>query len=160
VPARQRSINTTCCIAHLLHSPLPHGLPQATLLLLEMLDVDKVLAVLASGQLIDEASYAFAAPGVKQRVNAELASWWPAASAAHSPVLLAWAAVLCLIGKSGAAGGFMAGHIQWRRPQVQLTALGSTCLYLGSLGSTASHLANPRALIHPCARPCREQHRV
>jgi hypothetical protein len=110
-PTRRCPINAPCCISRLLPSPpLPHGLPQATLLLLEMLDVDKVLAALASGQLIDEAAYAFAAPGVKQRVNAELASWWPAASAAHSPVLLAWAAVLCLIGKSGGAGGSMAGH--------------------------------------------------
>ncbi len=47
-------------------------------------------------------AYVFAAPEVKQKVNAELASWWPSASAAHSPVLLAWAAVLCLIRKSGA----------------------------------------------------------
>lgn len=76
---------------------------QATLLLLEMLDLDKALAALAAGQPLDESSYVFAGAEVKQRVNAELASWWPAAAAAHSPVLLAWAAVLCLTSKS--AGG-------------------------------------------------------
>ncbi len=86
--------------------PLPHPAtppPQATLLLLEMLDVDKALAALAAGQPLDEASYVFAGARVKQQVNAELASWWPSAAAAHSPVLLAWAAVLCLIGKSAGA---------------------------------------------------------
>ena len=69
-----------------------------------MLDVDKALAALAAGQRIDQDSYVFAAPDVKQRVNAELSSWWPAAAAAHSPVLLAWAAVLCLIKRQGAWG--------------------------------------------------------
>lgn len=55
-------------------------------------------------------AYVFAAPEVKQKVNAELASWWPSASAAHSPVLLAWAAVLCLIRRSGAGGS---GRLLW-----------------------------------------------
>lgn len=46
----------------------PPSIPQATLLLLEMLDVDKVLAALAGQQPIDEAAYVFAAPGVKAQV--------------------------------------------------------------------------------------------
>lgn len=97
---------TVCLRAALTaHPPPPPG--QATLLLLEMLDVDKALAAMAAGQPLDEASYVFAGAEVKRRVNAELASWWTSAAAAHSPVLLAWAAVLCLIGKS--AGGGMRG---------------------------------------------------
>ncbi|KAL4443613.1 hypothetical protein ABPG75_011350 [Micractinium tetrahymenae] len=92
-------------------SPAQMSVKLATLLLLEMLDVDKALAALAAGQPLDEASYVFAGGDVKQRVNAELASWWPSASAAHSPVLLAWAAVLCLIGRSTDQGqGQVGGH--------------------------------------------------
>ena len=110
---------TLTCMRHRHHHPSlhpatprarparPSAFLQAQLLLLEMLDVDKVLAALAGGRPIDEAAYAFAAPGVKQRVNAELACWWGAAAAPHSPVLLSWAAVLCLVGKS--EGGSPAG---------------------------------------------------
>lgn len=116
--------------------PCPLTIPlslQATLLLLEMLDVDKALAALASGQPIDEASYVFAAPGVKQRVNAELSSWWSSAAATHSPVLLAWSAVLCLIRRSTGAGFRLQGWGGWgtREAPVQglalLTALGAWC---------------------------------
>lgn len=39
------------------------------------------------------------------QVNAELSSWWPQAGSAHAPVLLAWASVLCLIGRSGSQQG-------------------------------------------------------
>ena len=49
--------------------------------------------------------YVFAAPAVRDRVNAELASWWDSANSAHSPLLLAWAAVLCLVGRAGGSGG-------------------------------------------------------
>lgn len=76
-----------------------------------MLDVDKALAALAAGQPVDEAAYVFAAPGVKDSVNAELASWWPA-SAAHSPVLLAWAAVLCLVARSASESSSGTGAAQ------------------------------------------------
>jgi hypothetical protein len=39
------------------------------------------------------------------QVDAELRSWWRDANSTHSPVLLAWSAVLCLMGKGGVAGG-------------------------------------------------------
>ncbi|KAI3428139.1 hypothetical protein D9Q98_006522 [Chlorella vulgaris] len=92
-------------------SPAQLSVKLATLLLLEMLDVDKALAALAAGQPVDEAAYVFAAPGVKDSVNAELASWWPA-SAAHSPVLLAWAAVLCLVARSASESSSGTGAAQ------------------------------------------------
>ncbi|PRW56624.1 Nucleoporin NUP188 like isoform B [Chlorella sorokiniana] len=111
-------------------SPAQLSIKLATLLLLEMLDVDKVLAALAAEQPIDEAAYVFAAPDVKQRVNTELASWWPSASAAHSPVLLAWAAVLCLIRRSGADGGRSGAAAEWEqhaRVAHETDALGTLC---------------------------------
>ena len=74
-------------------------------------------------------AYVFAAPAVKQQVHAELSSWWPSASAAHSPVLLAWAAVLCLISKSG-EGGRGGGGADWERHAGrahETDALGTLC---------------------------------
>jgi nuclear pore complex protein Nup188 len=90
--------------------PPPHPIPyththaQGTLLLLEMLDVDQALAALAGGHPVTPDSYAFAAPSVRDAVHAELAAWWPTAAAPHSPVLLAWAAVMCLAARGGDAG--------------------------------------------------------
>lgn len=74
-------------------------------------------------------AYVFAAPEVKQRVNAELASWWPSASAAHSPVLLAWAAVLRLMHKGGADGRH-GGGAEWEAhagKAHETDALGTLC---------------------------------
>ncbi|PSC72509.1 exostosin-like glycosyltransferase isoform B [Micractinium conductrix] len=106
----------------------------ATVLLLEMLDVDKALAALAAQQPLDEGCYVFAAPAVKDRVNAELSSWWPAASAAHSPVLLAWAAVLCLMAKT--AEHHPGGH-EYEAHAIkahEADALGTMCRLTGSAG--------------------------
>lgn len=86
-------------------SPAQRAVRLATLLLLEMLDLDRPVGALAEGRPVSEDSYVFAAADVRDRVNAELRSWWPSASAAHSPVLLAWAAVLCLMDRSGGGGG-------------------------------------------------------
>lgn len=75
----------------------------ATILLLEALAVDIPLSILADGRIIDESNYAFANSSVGKSIDAELGSWLGSATAAHAPVLLAWAASRCLMEKSGTA---------------------------------------------------------
>ena len=66
-----------------------------------------------AGGVVNESAYAFASGDVKARVHAELSSWHPVATAAHSPVLLAWAAVACLLERSGGSGaGEYVGHAE------------------------------------------------
>jgi hypothetical protein len=70
-----------------------------------VLDVEKPLRALAQGQPVTAEACAFLAPDVLEEVDAELRSWWPHATAAHAPVLLAWAALRCLAGQGAAAAG-------------------------------------------------------
>ena len=104
IPAAIRLPLRVCDSSRLSADPLPPP-PQATVLLLEMLGVDKPVTALAEGVPLTQDGYAFAGAGVRAQVHAELASWWPAAGPPHAAVLLAWASVLCIVGKAQAAAG-------------------------------------------------------
>jgi len=84
---------------------------QAVLLLLQGLDLDAALALAADGA--DMSAHQLGPPDARAAVDAELLRWGKEPlSAAHAPVLLAWAAFVALAGARGGARVFLNGPLQ------------------------------------------------
>ncbi len=87
-------------IQHTMAAKLETGstacVPQASLLLLETLDLETLLQLVAANEALTADSHRFGSPADRERINMELRSWWDGPSEVQTPVLLAWAAFLAL----------------------------------------------------------------
>ncbi|KAK9819662.1 hypothetical protein WJX72_000881 [[Myrmecia] bisecta] len=101
---------------HLFAAPLPHTLLAdmsqakraehlAALVLIYALDIDNLLLLVSGGLPFKAGAHPLADAQARRRVDGAFRSWEPFASAAHAPVLLAWAAFLCLSSGLADAGG-------------------------------------------------------
>ena len=69
---------------------------QATLLLIQGLDLETLLSLVAAGNPISESSHVFRNADSRQKAHDVLGAWWLQASEAHAPVLMAWAVLAAL----------------------------------------------------------------
>lgn len=71
---------------------------QATLLLIQSLELEHLLGLVAAGMPMSGGSHPFAEAEARQKVHDVLGSWWDRANEAHAPVLMAWAVFAALTG--------------------------------------------------------------
>ena len=69
---------------------------QATLLLIQGLDLEPLLGLVAAGTPLSGSSHPFCHADSWQNAHDVLGSWWLQASEAHAPVLMAWAVLAAL----------------------------------------------------------------
>lgn len=83
VPAAYIFATDACCV-------------QASLLLLQTLDLETLLQLVAENGALTSDAHRFGSVADRERIDAELRSWWDGPSEAQTPVLLAWAAFTAL----------------------------------------------------------------
>jgi hypothetical protein len=81
---------TDACISHCVCCV------QASLLLLQTLDLETLLQLVAENGALTSDAHRFGSVADRERIDAELRSWWDGPSEAQTPVLLAWAAFTAL----------------------------------------------------------------
>lgn len=69
---------------------------QATFLLLETLDLDMLLQLVGGNTALTAESHRFGSAADRERIDAELRTWWNSPSPTQTPVLLGWAAFSAL----------------------------------------------------------------
>ena len=78
-------------------------LMQATLLLIQGLDLEALLSLVAAGSPLSGSSHPFRDADSRQKAHDVLGAWWLQANEAHAPVLMAWAVLAALT--SSISGG-------------------------------------------------------
>ena len=71
-------------------------LMQATLLLIQGLDLEALLSLVAAGSPVSGSSHPFFDADSRQKAHDVLGAWWLQANEAHAPVLMAWAVLAAL----------------------------------------------------------------
>lgn len=103
-----------------------------------MLDTERLVSLVGTGEAPAPATYAFAASETLSKINGLVSSWWERAQALHSPLLLVWAAVLQLL-QAGAGSEVEGARAQAHAELAgQLGALGTLCALSGLPGQTAA----------------------
>ena len=69
---------------------------QATLFLIQGLDLEALLGLVAAGSPLSGSSHPFCDAASRQKAHDVLGTWWLQANEAHAPVLMAWAVLAAL----------------------------------------------------------------
>lgn len=83
---------------------------QATMVLLQTLDLETLLRLVADNAALTADAHRFGGAADRERIDAELRSWWDGPSEAQTPVLLAWAAFTALANIVSPGGHDSAAH--------------------------------------------------
>ncbi|BDA41474.1 probable Nucleoporin NUP188 homolog at N-terminal half [Coccomyxa sp. Obi] len=116
----------------------------ASLLLLETLDLETLLQLVAANEAPTAGSHRFGSPADRERISTELRTWWDGPSEVQTPVLLAWAAFLALanLTPTGAGEGEdYRGHAQVAADEGALASLAASARSLCGLAGSVDPLA-------------------